>query len=262
MTKRKPTKHEDDILRNIRQPDRYDPNARRFGGPWRMVKCKDGAYVCYEQHLEIIDNLRKNAEINDAQSPHDGIHTCSKGCSKPGCNRSLRDTIEEQDAQIEALKQDLLEQSAAARHLRFERVHDLNQIGGLQEENQSLAGQVRQFEEHRDTAAQIIKRLEAEVEALTTNPTSRLLRAEREENARLRSQFANSEWQPIETAPKDGTWVLLWWKETPTGSECFDEWSPGQAVGKWHYDCWMRCSEYSVGGAPTAWQPLPKAPHA
>lgn len=134
MTKRKPTKHEDDILRNLRQPDRYDPKARSIGGPWRMVKCKDGAYVCYEKHLEIIDNLRKNAEINATQSPHDGIHTCSKGCRKPGCNRGLRDTIEEQDAQIVALKQDLLEQSAAARHLRFERVHDLNQIGGLQEE--------------------------------------------------------------------------------------------------------------------------------
>lgn len=163
MPKRKPTKHEDDILRNIRQPDRYDPKARSFGGPWRMVKCKDGAYVCYEQHLEIIDNLRKNAEIDSAQSSHDGIHTCSKGCSKPGCNRSLRDTIEEQDAQIEALKQDILEKAAELRRLHQERVHDLNQIGGLQEENQSLAGQVRQFEEHRDTAAQIIKRLTAEL---------------------------------------------------------------------------------------------------
>ena len=68
------------------------------------------------------------------------------------------------------------------------------------------------------------------------------------------------QWRPIETAPKDGTWVLLWWKETPTGSECFDEWSPEQAVGKWHYDCWMRCSEYSVGGTPTHWMPLPKTP--
>ena len=187
MTNPKLTKHEDDILRNIRQPDRYDPKARSIGGPWRMVKCKEGAYVCYEQHLEIIDNLRKNAEIDPAQSPHDGIHTCSKGCNKPGCKRGLRDTIEEQDAQIVALKQDLLEKAAELRRLHQERVHDLNHIGGLQEENQSLSGQVRQFEEHRDTAAQIIKRLEAEVEALTTNPTSRLLRAEREENARLKA---------------------------------------------------------------------------
>jgi hypothetical protein len=61
--------------------------------------------------------LRKNAEINPPQSPHDGIHTCSKGCSKPGCNRTLRDTIEEQDKQIEALKWDVLEHAAKARAL-------------------------------------------------------------------------------------------------------------------------------------------------
>jgi len=85
-----------------------------------------------------------------------------------------------------------------------------------------------------------------------------------EENEKLRAEVERlrkaGDWQPIETAPKDGTWVLLWWKETPTGAECFDEWSPEQAVGKWHYDCWMRCSEYCVGGTPTAWQSLPNPP--
>jgi hypothetical protein len=56
--------------------------------------------------------LRKNADINPPQSPYDGIHTCSKGCKKPGCNRTLRDTIEEQDQQIKALKRDVLEKAA------------------------------------------------------------------------------------------------------------------------------------------------------
>lgn len=78
--------------------------------------------------------LRKNAEINPPQSPHDGIHTCSKGCSKPGCNRTLRDTIEEQDKQIEALKRDVLEQAVAVRQLRFERIHDISHMGGQDEE--------------------------------------------------------------------------------------------------------------------------------
>lgn len=68
--------------------------------------------------------LRKNADINPPQSPHDGIHTCSKGCKKPGCNRTLRDTIEEQDKQIEALKRDVLEKTAELRNLK-EVVHDL-----------------------------------------------------------------------------------------------------------------------------------------
>ena len=104
-------------------------------------------------------NLRKSAEINPAQSPHDGIHTCSKGCKKPGCNRGLRDTIEEQDAQIEALKQDLLEQTAAVRHLRMERVHDLNHIGSQQEEIADLRSQFANSEQEN-------ARLKAEVERL------------------------------------------------------------------------------------------------
>ncbi|CAB4192342.1 hypothetical protein UFOVP1233_29 [uncultured Caudovirales phage] len=74
--------------------------------------------------------------------PYDSIHTCSKGCKKAGCNRGLHDTIEEQNAQIEGLKQDLLEQTAAVRHLRMERLHDLNQIGGLQEENARLKAEI------------------------------------------------------------------------------------------------------------------------
>lgn len=180
MPKRKPTKHEDDILRNIRQPDRYDPKARSIGGPWRMVKCKDGAYVCYEQHLEIIDNLRKNAENDTAQSPHDGIHTCSKGCKKLGCNRGLRDTIEEQDAQIVALKQDLLEKTADHRKTCRRRIHDLNLIQSLKEDIESLTGQVRQFEEHRDIASQIIKRLETEARSQFANSE--------QENARLKAE--------------------------------------------------------------------------
>jgi len=78
--------------------------------------------------------LRKNADISPPQSPHDGIHTCSKGCNKPGCTRALRDTIEEQDKQIEALKRDVLEKATAVRQLRFERIHDISHMGGQDEE--------------------------------------------------------------------------------------------------------------------------------
>lgn len=138
-------------------------------------------------------------------TPHDGIHTCSKGCKKNGCNRGLRDTIEEQDAQIEALKQDLLEQSAAARHLRCERIHDLNQIGGLQEElaelrassfvtavpveeYEKLKADFHQAHDERADYAKDVSKLKAEVEALMTTPCSRLLRAEREEVTRLKAE--------------------------------------------------------------------------
>lgn len=102
--------------------------------------------------------------------PPDGIHTCSKGCKKPGCNRGLRDTIEEQDALIVALKQDLLEQSAATRHLRCERIHDLNQIGGLQEENARLKAEVERLTQEYSDATNHYNKLhndlEAEVERL------------------------------------------------------------------------------------------------
>jgi len=117
--------------------------------------------------------LRKNAEINPSQSPHDGIHTCSKGCSKPGCTRTLRDTIEEQDKQIEALKRDVLEKTAELRKseehndalcermqdlnselfaasningkLHMKRVHDLNQMGGQCEEIARLKAEIERL---------------------------------------------------------------------------------------------------------------------
>ena len=103
MTKPKPTKHEDDVRRN----------------------------------------LRKSAEINPAQSP-----------------QGLRDTIEEQNAQIEALKQDLLEKSAELRKSEehnealCERMQDLNnEVYGLQTQVAALIDDQT--------------RLKAEVERLT-----------------------------------------------------------------------------------------------
>jgi len=129
--------------------------------------------------------LRKNAEINPPQSPHDGIHTCSKGCKKPGCNRTLRDTIEEQDKQIEALKRDVLEKAAELRKseehndalcermqdlnselfaasningkLHMKRVHDLNQMGGQCEEIARLKVEVERLTKAGDDMARLIQ---------------------------------------------------------------------------------------------------------
>lgn len=82
--------------------------------------------------------------------PYDSIHTCSKGCKKAGCNRGLHDTIEEQNAQIEGLKQDLLEQTAAVRNSRMANIHDLNYVGGLQEENARLKAEVERLRKAGD----------------------------------------------------------------------------------------------------------------
>ena len=50
------------------QPERYEPRARRIGGPWKMVKCKDGPYVCHEQHAEIVAALQAEVERLKAET--------------------------------------------------------------------------------------------------------------------------------------------------------------------------------------------------
>ena len=104
--------------------------------------------------------LRKSADISPPQSPHDGIHTCSKGCSKPGCTRTLRDTIEEQDKQIEALKRDVLEKTAELRKKAMETIHDINHIGGLQEENARLKEQMEAYIEEAHTLGCFMRRFD------------------------------------------------------------------------------------------------------
>lgn len=71
------------------------------------------------------------------------------------------------------------------------------------------------------------------------------------ELASLRSQFANSEWQPIETAPKDGTWIMCKVEPAHHGWEdCI--------VLRYRGDEWGRPG--MVGYKPTHWMPLPKPP--
>jgi hypothetical protein len=104
--------------------------------------------------------LRKNADISPTQSPHDGIHTCSKGCKKPGCSRTLRDTIEEQDQQIEALKRDVLEKTTAVRQLRFERIHDISHMGGQDEEIARLQDLCEKYAQEAKTLETFMNRFD------------------------------------------------------------------------------------------------------
>jgi uncharacterized coiled-coil protein SlyX len=125
--------------------------------------------------------LRKNADIIPPQSPHDDIHTCSKGCKKPGCNRTLRDTIEEQDQQIEALKRDVLEKTAELRKSEehnealCERMQDLNSEvhtascanANMHNENARLKAEVERLMVFCNCTLIPNKELQAEVERLT-----------------------------------------------------------------------------------------------
>ena len=75
-------------------------------------------------------------------------------------------------------------------------------------------------------------------------------------------------WQPIETAPKDGTTILLYKPDERMVGEYilagyWGEW-PGQG------ECWIACDGKPQGyysptaecdqGYPTKWQPLPAPP--
>ena len=59
------------------------------------------------------------------------------------------------------------------------------------------------------------------------------------------------EWQPIETAPKDGTAILAW---DGICIECI-KFRGGLWVTTWEHD-----EEYSELGGPTHWMPLPAPP--
>ena len=61
-------------------------------------------------------------------------------------------------------------------------------------------------------------------------------------------------WQPIETAPKDGTQILIYDPADPTGS--------GVNQAKWDRSNFVEVvEEYGVFW-PSHWMPLPQPPHA
>lgn len=74
-----------------------------------------------------------------------------------------------------------------------------------------------------------------------------------------------SEWQPIETAPKDGTEVLLWFAQF--GWRSIGAWLPWgdssypflwQCAGRNLHRPWKY--EGDDGSYPTHWHPLPEPP--
>lgn len=78
-------------------------------------------------------------------------------------------------------------------------------------------------------------------------------------------------WRPIETAPKDGTWVLVTWAEN-AGSSGDDEGSQPAVVAQWTTLCngmtvkghwqfaWFDGGYYGHIYQPTHWMPLPPPP--
>jgi hypothetical protein len=61
------------------------------------------------------------------------------------------------------------------------------------------------------------------------------------------------QWQPIETAPKDGTWVLVWsYSRVAVSFFCEKE-------NEWCSD-WQDYQEHYNNESPTHWMPLPAPP--
>lgn len=62
-----------------------------------------------------------------------------------------------------------------------------------------------------------------------------------------------SEWQPIETAPRDETQLLGWVPSYYQGRG-------GHAIIMWQDGCWWCPSAFKVN--PSYWQPLPNGPQS
>ena len=64
-----------------------------------------------------------------------------------------------------------------------------------------------------------------------------------------------SEWRPIDTAPKDGTFVLLSGRDLPVWQGSWVGTS-----GRYAINGWTRFNSLDINWNPTHWMPLPAAP--
>ncbi len=76
-----------------------------------------------------------------------------------------------------------------------------------------------------------------------------------------------SEWQPIESAPKDGTWILLGGGRTDDEDDArtiaVGQWTNYLNGGttSWHWQfAWYDGGYYGAYNNPTHWMPLPEPP--
>lgn len=76
---------------------------------------------------------------------------------------------------------------------------------------------------------------------------------------RITAMQPTPQWQPIETAPKDGSWILLYECEGVYDTPDFTHWI---ASWRWTEDScgWLDQDENIVVSNPSHWMPLPVAP--
>jgi hypothetical protein len=79
-----------------------------------------------------------------------------------------------------------------------------------------------------------------------------------------------SDWQPIETAPRDGTHIWLFYPEARGGEDysgiveaCWPTWDDHDPTWRGPYSDGLECTLRhctNVSGEPTHWMPLPEPP--
>jgi hypothetical protein len=75
------------------------------------------------------------------------------------------------------------------------------------------------------------------------------------------NEEAMSEWQPIETAPTDGTWVLVWGPSQRWSSVMMAWFALNHRSGKAYWKDSTEWDDYElVDDQPTHWMPLPEPP--
>lgn len=85
--------------------------------------------------------------------------------------------------------------------------------------------------------------------------------------AAVRSNGGLGGWRPIETAPKDGSTVLVWFSDLYNGTADLARWDNDQYARK-PRPYWTGNRERILGtvayrqGKPTHWMPLPEPPNA
>jgi hypothetical protein len=108
-------------------------------------------------------------------------------------------------------------------------------------------------EEYSEFAREDIASLVAEVKRLRSLCLDRVTEVGELQSALEEIERLKNQWQPIETAPKDGTPVLLY---IPDGHRDRDQ----RWVGMFKADCWRSLNYSPLSYRPTHWMPLPAAP--
>lgn len=147
---------------------------------------------------------------------------------------------------------------ARVQELEDENVVLHNSCGRYEEQAALDTARVKALEAERDAVEADLQR---QIRAWATAADDRdkangLLRAAKKQLEALEAERDKwKEWQPIETAPKDGTWVLLGWFELPGMPRCGVLWHSRD--NRW---CDVHHVLHNAQSPPTHWMPLPDPP--